>query len=116
MSSDDLFSWKPSMAEAREARDEGMALVEKNAGEVFRDRALVLIPSLLVDGPMCCEDLVDLCKEQGVIPHNDRAFGPVFLSLMRQGVIIKDGSRPRRKGHSAPGATIWKLSNYAQAA
>jgi len=38
-----------------------------------------------------------------------RAFGGVFLSLSRRGVIERRGFALRRKGHNTPGASIWTL-------
>lgn len=98
--------------DARRKRDDGMDRVERNAGKWFSLRAQQFIPTYLFDnGPTSGELIVNACKKKGIIPHNDRAFGPVLLKLSREQVIEKDGSAPRLKGHLAPGATIWKLSN-----
>lgn len=56
------------------------------------------------------EDLVDQCKELGLVPHDDRCFGGVFLSLARKGEIRRVGYAARRKGHGTGGASLWALA------
>lgn len=56
------------------------------------------------------EDLVDRCKELGLVPHDDRCFGGVFLSLARKGEIRRVGYAARRKGHGTGGASLWALA------
>lgn len=60
-------------------------------------------------GPTSGEDLVDGLKEAGHQPHDDRAFGPVFQGLVRDGRIQQYGFALRRKGHGTAGGVIWKL-------
>ena len=98
---------------ARQKRDEGMDKVERNAGEEFSERAARFIPDYLSrNPPTSCEVIVNAAKKHGIIPHNDHAFGPVFLKLFRQGIIKKAGMTKRFKGHCAPGANIWALNNH----
>jgi hypothetical protein len=59
--------------------------------------------------PLSGEDLVDHCIAQGIIPHNPKAFGAVFLSLQRAGSIESTGITRRRKGHGAHGVTVWGI-------
>ena len=59
------------------------------------------------------EEIVDYLKKVGIKPDfckDDRAFGPIFMSLARRQKIVRVGFCPRRKGHAAPGASIWKLA------
>lgn len=56
------------------------------------------------------EDITDACKAEGIKPpKDDRAFGPVYMALAKQGRIVKDGNVKRRKGHACHGGIIWKL-------
>ena len=55
------------------------------------------------------EDITDACKAAGIVPHEDRAFGPVYLALARQGAIVRVGYMARRRGHGAP-APGWRLA------
>jgi hypothetical protein len=96
--------------DARRKRDEGMDKVERNAGVTFSTAAsLFIIEYLSSNPPTSCEVIVNACKKKGIIPHNDHAFGPVFLKLFRRGDIQKAGMTKRFKGHCAPGANIWTI-------
>lgn len=106
----ELFPKSPSLAEARRLRDEGMARVEHKAGGDFAAEAeLFILGCLRANGRMSCEDIVDAAKEAGVRPHNDRAFGPVFMRLRRRGQIRNTGYVRRRKGRGAHGAAVWEV-------
>lgn len=59
---------------------------------------------------MSSEDLVDRCKDKGLVPHDDRCFGGVFLGLARRGEIRRVGYGVRRKGHGTGGASLWALA------
>lgn len=56
------------------------------------------------------EDITDKCKEAGIVPHDDRAFGSVYSNLYRGGLIEPKGHVPRRKGHGTGGGKIWGLT------
>jgi hypothetical protein len=55
------------------------------------------------------EDLTDAAKRAGHIPHDDRAFGPIFASLARAGAIRVLDFSERRKGHGTAGARVWQI-------
>jgi hypothetical protein len=96
--------------QARLKRDEGMAKVEKHAGASFSAAAQnFIVEYLSKNPPTSCEVIVNACKKAGIIPHNDHAFGPVFLKLFKNGWITKAGMTKRFKGHAAPGANIWTV-------
>ena len=103
-----------TLDEALEARDKGMDQVEENAEKLtpdFAPLAYAFIVKYLSNGhDVSAEDINTACCNSGIIPHDDRAFGPVYLKLMRDGRIVKTGTGPRRKGHGAPGATIWRIN------
>ena len=103
MSDDDLFDYA-------KARDEAMDRVERNAGDDFRLRARRFIFNFLSQrGPHSSEEVTNACKDAGIIPHDDRAFGPVYMSLCRDRVIVKCGQCVRKKGHGTAGGNIWRV-------
>lgn len=57
--------------------------------------------------PMTGEELVDGCQRRGLVPHDGRAFGPVFKELSRRGLIETVGFAMRRKGRGTAGARVW---------
>lgn len=59
---------------------------------------------------MSGEELVDACQARGLVPHDSRAFGAVFGTLARRGLIEAVGYAPRRKGHGTSGARMWKAT------
>lgn len=70
-----------------------------------------ILSALRMSGrPMSGEELVDHCQRAGLVPHDSRAFGPVFGTLSRGGKIKSVGFAPRRKGHGTSGARMWKAT------
>lgn len=61
-------------------------------------------------GDMSGEALTDAAKVHGFHPHDERAFGAVFGSLSRRGLIRCVGFCPRQKGHGTAGGRIWTSS------
>jgi len=114
MNEPDLFS-QPPMEVAIRQRDTAMLVVQVNAGEEFSRKAREhIVAYLKANGSASGEDLTDSCKAADIVPHNDKAFGPVYMSLSRAGVIEKDMSTPpgpRRKGHCSGVAWRWKLKS-----
>ena len=93
-------------------RDAAMSRVQAKAGEDFGRKAREFILSYLrQNGATSGEDVTDACKAAGITPHDDRAFGPVYMSLSRNGHIRKAGMVPRRKGHATAGGYVWELNN-----
>ena len=68
-------------------------------------RHLSACPGLQASG----EDLVDVARAHGAVPHDDRAFGAVFQSLSRRGLIRTVGFCLRKKGHMGAGGRVWGL-------
>lgn len=94
-----------------EARDAAMAQVEQHADQThpgFGSAAETFIVRFLAQqGPTSGELLTNACKAAGIVPHDDRAFGPVYMRLARRGVIVKVGVSVRVKGHLTAGANVW---------
>jgi hypothetical protein len=103
-----------NLFEARAARDVAIAQVQVNA-ERFRpdfttEAAEFIVRFLRENGPQSGEILTDWCREAGIVPHDDRAFGAVYMRLRRAGMIVKTGTCQRMKGHGTAGGTIWGLA------
>lgn len=93
------------------ARDTAIASVEEAAGPEFSVAAAQVVLELLAGGESIpAEQLTDACKARGIVPHDDRAFGPVYLRLVRAGLIEPCGLCARRKGHHTAGGRIWRLT------
>ena len=56
------------------------------------------------------EELTDHCMRNGIVPHDARAFGAVFQSLARDGLIETVGFCPRAKGHWTAGGRLWRIT------
>ena len=112
-----LYTEIPPPAEVNAQRDDAMARVAQNAEdhrERFRDDARAHVLSFLaVQGPTSAELLTVACKQAGIVPHDDRAFGPVYNGLFRRGFITKVGSCRRERGHGTSGGTVWGLPDGA---
>jgi hypothetical protein len=94
-------------------RDAALARVMPKAEEAcpgFAGLARAFVVSFLrLKGIATGEEITDAAIEAGIQPHDARAFGGVFLSLSKRGVIERRGFALRRKGHNTPGASIWTL-------
>ena len=103
----------PPRAAVNRARDEAMASVAEHAE---RDRAHFQIEAegfvrrfLAEHGPTPGERLTIACRRAGIVPHDDRAFGPVYYGLARRGEILKVGQVRRERGHGTAGGNVWAL-------
>ena len=105
---------QPDLFDYLEARDGAMASVAANAEEAcedFADRACACVLEYLRrHGPTPGEVLTDACLIAGIVPHDTRAFGPVYMRLSRRGLIVKAGTCIRRRGHGTAGGHVWALA------
>ena len=100
-----------AMTDAREAGHVGAARAVQRCAPDFVARAKkFVIGYLSIRGQAPGEIIVDLCKLDGIVATDDRAFGVVFASLSREGVIRCVGYCNRLKGHSTAGGRVWALS------
>lgn len=94
-------------------RDEAMARVAQLAEERRRrflvDAKAFVVGYLQEHGPTSGEALTTACKAANVVPHDDRAFGPVYMQLARDGSIEKVGMVRRERGHGTAGGNLWAL-------
>lgn len=92
------------------ARGTAIDRVKAKAGSAFfQEASAIVLEHLSHHGPTSSEALTDECKRRGVIPHDDRAFGPVYLSLLQRQMIEPCGTTHRTKGHGTSGGRIWKI-------
>lgn len=109
---------EPSLFDAitsvNQKRDVAIQRVAQHAAEHVPDflelaRAFVL-RYLRAHGPTAGEVLTEACKADGIKPHDDRAFGAVYMGLASRGLIVKAGSVRREKGHGTAGGNVWSLT------
>lgn len=107
----DLFH-QPPMEVAIKQRDTVLVQVQVSAGAEFSRKAQeFVLKHLANNGATAGEDITDVCKQAGIVPpKDDRAFGPVFMGLLRNGFIRKVGTCKRRKGHATSGGSIYALN------
>lgn len=100
--------------EVDQLRDAGMAQVQEKAERLvpaFTDAACAyVLAHLRKFGPCAGEVLTEKCKDAGLVPHDDRAFGPVYMRLLKRGLIEKIGSIRRERGHGTAGGNIWRAT------
>lgn len=68
-----------------------------------------IVSQLVRHGQMSGEDLTDAAKAHGFRPIEDRAFGPIYAALVREGTIRCAGYVARRKGRGTAGGRLWVL-------
>lgn len=99
-------------------RDRVLAQVAENAGETFQSAAKDFVLRYLEgreNQSAPGEEITDACKREGIVPpRDDRAFGPVYQSLAREGRIKRMGYCLRKKGHGTAGGIIWRLSDTGE--
>jgi hypothetical protein len=93
------------------ARDKAMTAVGEKAERArpsFAEAAQAFVLRYLREhGPTPGEVLTLKCKLAGIVPHDDRAFGPVYFALSRRKQIVKVGEVRRERGHGTAGGTVW---------
>lgn len=95
-------------------RDRMMAAVAEKAERAraqFRaDARAFVLAHLRAHGPTSGERVTNACKAAGIVPHDDRAFGPVYFNLAKAALIRKVGTTRRERGHGTAGGHIWALA------
>jgi hypothetical protein len=105
----------PSTERAVAMRDAALVSVEQRAEREepgFAERAKKFVVEYLREhGSAPGEQITDACIAAGIQPGELRAFGPVYMSLSRSGVIVKVGLCQRKRGHGTSGGNIWALAD-----
>jgi hypothetical protein len=114
----DLFGYAARQADARAARDEGMARVEEHAEPGWNDTMYALVEEIVRrQVTFTSDDVFDLAELRGVAhgTHDRRAFGPVMMRAARDGLCRKANvaAQPSRRAslHASPRAvwvSLWK--------
>ena len=114
MSTLNLFDGIPMLTLTRAAgEDAGIACLdraEKVAGFDSEGAAAFILGIVTASGPTPGEVLTDRAIAAGYKPHDARAFGPVYATLVRRGSIRCVGFCERKKGHSSAGGRIWSAA------
>lgn len=110
----DLFDAPlPPQAIVNRQRDDAMRQVAQHAEEARRDfhrhATVFVVRYLEAHGPTAGEALTAACKVEGITPHDDRAFGSIYMTLARRGIIEKTGTVRRERGHGTAGGNVWAL-------
>lgn len=110
----------PTVKEADARRDAGIARsqagAERSSPGFGKQAAKCIRDYLAKNGPTPGEDLVTACNNAGIVPpKGNRAFGGVFQSLSRRGVIEVVGFCKRRHGNNTSGGNVWGLVESAEA-
>lgn len=96
----------PTTEEVNEVRNEIMAAVDPD----FKNHAKEFIVNYLRDnGPSAGEVITIAAKNAGIIPNDDRSFGPAYFALSKANTIVKVGAVRRERGHGTTGGNIWAL-------
>lgn len=101
-----------AIAAGREGMAQSVEAAER-AAPGFAERAQAAILAHLAASPMRQapgEELVDVATAAGIAPPDARAFGSVFASMARRGLIRCTGYCAHRKGHMGAGGRIWSLN------
>lgn len=94
-------------------RNKAMAQVATNSGPCFQSAALKFVVRYLREhGPTSGEVVTDAAKRAGIVPHDDRAFGPCYAALVRDGIIERHSYTRRLKGHGTGGASVWRIKAF----
>lgn len=101
-------------ATIEQARDAALESVARKAGTEFLARAMQFALGFLSECQSASwEEITLACKDAGIIPHDDRAFGAVYSRLAKLGQIEKCGFAPRKRGHLTSGGNVWRLVQTA---
>lgn len=91
-------------AEGRRA----MEAVAENSGPDFQRKAYEFCANFFRERVQASsEDATDACVAAGIVPHDTKAFGPVYQRLIRDKVIRFNGYCARRKGHGTRGGSLY---------
>ena len=91
----------------------GMAVCFAKAKQIDPDFSAkaeaAILAHLQAVGQCPGEDLTEIAKAHGAIPQDDRAFGAVYQSLSRRGLIKTVGFCLRKRGNGTAGGRIWGI-------
>jgi hypothetical protein len=86
-----------------------LSKAERSDPEFSARAEAAMLAHLRAVGSCSGEDLTTIARAKGAVPHDDRAFGPVFKSMARRGLIRCVGFCLRKRGHGTAGGRIWGI-------
>lgn len=86
------------------------AKAQRSDPEFSAKAEAAILAHLRVVGQASGEVLTDIAIASGARPHDARAFGGVFQSMSRRGLIRTVGFCLRSKGHGTAGGRIWGIA------
>lgn len=98
-------------AAAVAARDQGLALVSRNAGPAFMEAAKALIVEQFSGQELLAEELRRACEDAGILPHHHNAWGSLTNHLVRAGILQDTGriAKSTRLSSHARRNTVWRV-------
>lgn len=100
---------------ARKLGAEAGERAEAKAGDDFSARALEFIGRYVAaqSAPVPGETVTLAAKAAGIVPPDDRAFGPVYAKAIRTGKIRVAGFCARVRGHGTAGGRLYAAGDAA---
>lgn len=98
-----------AIAAGDQAMNACAAKAERRDPDFSRKAEEAILAHLRVVGECSGEELTDVARARGAVPHDDRAFGGVFKGMSGRGLIEHRGFCLRAKGHATAGGRIWGL-------
>ena len=100
--------------EARKRRDEGMKRAEDGAAPLWKDAALFAVMEAAKHNPFFTADDIWQYMPPGVTTTDNRALGPVMMSVCKGGYItrtkeVRESTRPAL--HMCP-RRVWRSNVY----
>jgi hypothetical protein len=100
-----------TLHEAMERGREASEACADNAGPDFQFLAKEFVREFFRTKRMAsAEEATLACIEKGIRPHDLRAFGSVYRSLVSEGAIRKAGECSRKFGHGSRGGSIYVVN------
>lgn len=114
-----MMGQQEAIADARKQGDWLMDLAAQRAERdtpAFTDIAIDFAVQFLrgQPHPVSSEIITNAAKRAGIRPPDDRAFGAVYATAARRGLIRWAGSCKRFKGHGTRGGSLWELAPLNQ--
>lgn len=95
-----------AVATSRSARDGAMEAVEENAGAEWGEMAYDALIHYAKHHPTFMAEDVRLACADVPTPHDNRAWGPVFMRASRANIIMRVGYGQALTGHCRP-MPVW---------
>lgn len=103
-----IFDYQlPTVPEARERRDDGMARVEANAEPDWKAMAREIVSEYRSGQTFLMEDVRAELERRGAAVHDRRALGPVIIGCAKDGLVEKAGFAVAKTSNLSP-KVLWR--------